>query len=260
MNKGKTDKRILAIKAQLDGAAYWGSKAGFSSTDVLDAGALVKVQQAEAAAGFPKRSAQAAALIASVTPKEALLVRLAVIARDAVSDPLRNAWGSIPAGLMLLAVKNGVDAWIALVGTNAIFDFKNGLLSKANLDTQGCPGSCPGETPTITIGNACYEHDLPGNIFFAYVCRFVGFSRDATHLGSQYAELSPKPPKPSGKPDLPDWDSPEDEAALDLGYDLPQKTLTRAVLVGALGANTGIAVRPCAACTKVYNPPIPWET
>jgi hypothetical protein len=239
MNNAKTDKRVLEIQSLLAGATRVGARYGYSAMDVLEGGLVRKVLAAEKSAGMPARTAAARAQVAAADPGNQF--GRAVLG---ATVPIVG----YPEELMLAAIRRASLIWKSLVETGAIFDFKNTVLSRASLGAAGCPPMCPGD-PTVTIDGVCYENDLPGNIFYAYISAFVGFSLNAVHLGSQYAELLPNS---SGG-----WDSPEDEAALNLGYSLPQGTLTRSALVSALRAPTaGVKVRNCVVCLKVFNPTV----
>jgi hypothetical protein len=239
LNGAPRDGRVLEVKRRLEAADRVGARYGYSAADVLEGGLVRKVLAAERAAGNPPRTAAAAAQIAAADPRNqfgrALLLATAPI-------PFAGA----PEHAMLAALKGAAEIWKSLVETGADFDFKNTVLAKANLDRAGCPPMAPGD-PTVTILGTCYENDLPGNIFYAYVSKFCGFSRTAVHLGSQWAELQDNSSK--------GWDSPEDTAALNLGYDLPPGLITPAILGGALrAAGRVIRVRPCAPCANVFVP------
>lgn len=103
----------------------------------------------------------------------------------------------------------------------------------AHCPEEGCP---PGEHGTIrlcpgTNPENCYQSDLPGNLFYALIGRHVGFSELTLQLGSQFAELTDLP-RPPIRPVI-TWDTPDDTAAISLGFRLPLP-LTQSALCGAI--------------------------
>ncbi|HET9252854.1 MAG TPA: DUF4157 domain-containing protein [Candidatus Eisenbacteria bacterium] len=129
-------------------------------------------------------------------------------------------------------------AWRALVNHAARYDFKAHADSMNHPHTTNCPQEgCPkGEVGIITLcpqpdAENCYESDLPGNLFYAQIGRFVGFSELTLQLGSQMAELTDTTPR-AARPSV-TWDSPQDTAAISLGFGLPVP-LTRAMFCAAL--------------------------
>jgi hypothetical protein len=245
MNTAKRDRRVLAIKRRLEGARTLGAEFGYNSMDVLEGGLVRKVLQAERSAGNPPRTAVATAQIRAADPGNQF-------GRAIIAASIPLPFVGAPEQFMLAAIRESSLTWKSLVETGAVFDFKNSaVLNRNSLAAAGCPALCPGDPP-ITIAGKCYENDLPGNIFYAYFSRFVGFSLIATHLGSQFAELQPN--SSSG------WDSAEDTAALNLGFSLRQVALSRADLVSALQARAaGVRIRNCTPCSVVYNPSVPLE-
>ena len=146
----------------------------------------------------------------------------------------------------MAALRGASLIWKSLVETGGPYDFKNNVLSGSRLAAAGCPSPCPGD-PSVGIGTTCHEHDLPGNIFYAYIGRYCGFSLNALQLGSQYANLL--------DPTSRDWDPPQDTAAIRLGWGLPRGTITRSNLLAALrSAGTSVIVRPCTLCRVIYSP------
>jgi len=240
MNNAKTDRLVLAIKGRLGGAARTGSRFGYSSMDVVEGGLVRKVLAAAQAVGNPQRTVAASAQISSADPQDQF--GRAVLG---ATVPIVG----FPEQLMLAAIRGASLTWKSLVETNAVFDFKNTVLARARLSAAGCPPMCPGD-PTVTIGGICFENDLPGNLFYAYIGRFVGYSLNSLQLGSQFAELQPNSSS--------NWDSPEDTAAITLGFGLPQGTLSRSALMSALHSpSAGVRVRQCAPCPVVFNPTVP---
>lgn len=238
MNDAKAHRRVLEIKRRLTVAENVGARYGYSAQAVLEGGLVRKVLAAARNAGNPTRTAGVNAQIRAADPQNQF--GRAIIA---ATIPILG----YPEQMMLAALRGASLIWKSLVETGAVFDFKNNVLSRARLAAAGCPPMCPGE-PTVTIGTTCYENDLPGNILFAHISRFVGFSRTVVHLGSQYAELLPTSSR--------DWDSAEDTAALNLGFGLPQTNITRTIITSALrGAR--VTVRNCTPCSTVFSPRVP---
>ena len=135
-------------------------------------------------------------------------------------------------GLLLSLASAGLG-WKALVNHGARYDFKAHTMNHprgTSCPDEGCPAGavgiitlCPGSNP-----QNCYESDLPGNLFYALIGRFIGWSELTLQLGSQYAELTDVT-----RPTV-TWDTPDDTAAITLGYALPMP-LTRGALCGSIG-------------------------
>jgi len=236
MNAAKRDRRVLAIQRDLTSARTGAAAVGLSSTNILEGGVLRTVLAAERAAGNPTRTAAASAQISSADPGNEF-------GRTVASAALFN-----PRAMMILGlIRRAGSRWQSLVGTGQIWDFKNNVLAPSALDgVEGCTPRCGGD-PTITLCAQCRENDLPGNLFFAHIGAFAGFSENSLQLGSQFAELLPTS---SGG-----WDSPEDTAAIHLGFTLPP-ALTRASLCSALtAAGSSVALRNrCAVCGTTFAP------
>jgi uncharacterized protein DUF4157/putative RNase toxin 44 of polymorphic toxin system len=237
MNSAKSDSRVLDIQRRLSGATRLGARYGYSATNILEGAVVRKVLAAEAAAGHPARPPEAGRQIAAADPGNefgrALLGATAPI-------PFVGA----PEQIILGQIKNASLIWKSLVETGAVWDFKNNVLSGARLSGAGCPRTCP-DPPTVTLCSTCFEHDLPGNLFYAYIGKVCGFSLNALQLGSQFAELLPTS---SGG-----WDPPEDTAAINLGFGLPT-TLTRTNLCSALSPAGSVTTRTCTVCPTTYSP------
>jgi hypothetical protein len=234
MNAAKTDPRALAIKQDLDAASRGGARYGYSATDVLEGGVARKVLAAERTAGNPPRTAAASLQLGAADPQNqfgrAILAATAPI-------PFAGA----PEQMMLGLIRRASLGWKNLVETGAVWDFKNNVLSSPRLATAGCSSTCI-VPPTVTICGRCYEHNLPGDLFYAYIGKFCGFSLNALQLGSQYAELQPNSSS--------NWDPPADTAAIDLGFNLPP-TIARTNLCASLN---GVTARNCTPCQVTFSP------
>ena len=124
--------------------------------------------------------------------------------------------------------------WKSLVQGQAKYDFKNNKLS--NPRSEHCPNDC---NATITFCNMCFLKDIPGNLFYAHVGGFIGWTELILQLGSQFAQLS------STK----DWDPPEDTAMISLGFKLPDP-LTEKALCDALKSAGKNFSNLCAICSE----------
>jgi hypothetical protein len=132
---------------------------------------------------------------------------------------------------VLASINSAAQGWKALVNHGARYDFKahtmnNPTAGSCGLDT--CAGSitiCGG-----AASNNCYLTDLPGNMFYALIGKYVGFNERTLQLGSQFAQLT----SPAGA----SWDPPQDTAAISLGFSLPLP-LTEAALCAAVSARQG---------------------
>jgi hypothetical protein len=129
-------------------------------------------------------------------------------------------------------LKDAALTWMALVQDKAKYDFKNNVLK--NPHSKDCPVDCKS---TLTLCDMCFLTDVPGNIFYAHVGRFAGWTDLALRLGSQYAQLISKKT----------WDPPEDSAILTIGLGLPDP-LTTAALCSALRSDGSRFTKPCASC------------
>jgi hypothetical protein len=235
MKDARKNPTALAIQKDLTNAAAGGAHYGYSASDVLEGGLARTVLAAEKAAGNPTRTEAAKSQLAAADPQNQFGKAVA-----AATAPIPFA--GAPAQMMLLLIKRAGERWKSLVQTGAVWDFKNNVLSGANLARAGCPAPCP-DPPTLTMCGKCYENNLPGDLLYASVGRFCGFSLNALQLGSQFAELQPD--------STGNWDPPGDTADINLGFNLPAD-LTRGNLCGALAGAAGITVRPCAPCSVSF--------
>jgi hypothetical protein len=128
----------------------------------------------------------------------------------------------LPKALIILALmKDAGQAWTRLVKPGARYDFKAHALrspTRGNCPSLNCRGTitlCPNRARSN-----CFSADLPGNLVYSRIGQFVGWSRLALQLGSQYAQLTGKPPK---------WDTPQDTAAIYYASFLPLPLTERAV-------------------------------
>jgi hypothetical protein len=107
---------------------------------------------------------------------------------------------------------------------------------------------CPGRAH----GN-CYESDLPGNLFYALIGRYAGWSELTLQLGSQLAEVTDTTVRPY-HPRI-TWDTPQDTRAITLGYQLPLPLTADALCAMLSRHRTRLAARHgCADCTEPLLP------
>jgi Domain of unknown function (DUF4157)/Bacterial toxin 44 len=146
--------------------------------------------------------------------------------------------------------KKAADEWKALVGHGADFDFKANKLvnpTSLNCNDPACGQSltfCP--DPDGKTEN-CYVTDVPGNVFYALIGRYVGFSEMGLRLGSEYAQLtSPVAPQPS-------WDPPVDTAAIQFGYSLPLPLNAAALCPAVWSSRSSLNSKAgCSDCSEGF--------
>lgn len=142
--------------------------------------------------------------------------------------------------MLLGLVRRAALNWQALVGPRRRYDFKSDSRTMRSPRSTTCPRDCPN---TITLCSNCLLTDVPGNLFYAQVGRFVGWTELALQLGSQFAQLSTTRR----------WDPPEDTRMISVGFALPNP-LTRTGLCAALTANrASFNLRPCAVCPEMTS-------
>jgi hypothetical protein len=241
MIAAKKNAKVLFVRNKLDVAAFFAPqispKAKLSAMDILEGRELTMVGEAWKAANKPRPTPEANMQLGE--PSATLGVAELATAETEVLG------GNVNALTTLTALRDAATAWVSLVGTRRPYDFKNDPVTMQNPKSAHCPD--PGCQKTITIcpgspGTNCFEKDLPGNVLFAYIGRFVGFSENALQLGSQWAQLQPS----GGRR----WDPHEDTQMISFGFMLPTP-LTREAFCAALqGAKTGFPLHPCKDCTE----------
>ncbi|HUI62348.1 MAG TPA: DUF4157 domain-containing protein [Steroidobacteraceae bacterium] len=241
MATAKKDPRVLSVRDSLRkaqaGAALIGP--GLDAMDMMEGQLLIMIQKAWESAGKPPHTLGAENMQRSDPSAVMGLLEL----QTAMS---RAATGDLRALTTLLDLRDAATAWAGLVGHNGPYDLKRNVLK--NPKSPHCPASETCEN-TITLcpgspGSNCYTKDLPGNMVFAHIGAFVGFSENALQLGSQWAQLQPL----GGK----HWDPPEDTQMIDFAFNLP--TFTRAAFCQALqGAKSGFESHHCADCPEKFT-------
>ncbi|MGH9508475.1 MAG: eCIS core domain-containing protein [Terriglobales bacterium] len=200
-NLAMTDAAVLAVQADIAAADVIARRHGTTAHEVAEGGAGAGVMTLVAGMG-----SAAPPLAPVITGQLAAGSAAGVRAAGALmTDPLDAA--RVAKLIAAAALK-----WRALVNHGARYDFKAHTMKSPT--TTHCPDkNCP-DTITLCPGSApenCYLTDLPGNLFYALIGRFVGWSELTLQLGSQLAQLTG-----TGA-----WDPPQDTAAIHLGFSLP---------------------------------------
>ena len=223
VNRALTDPAVLDVKSDMTAADVIARRYGTTATQLAEGGAAAAVLAQEA-----KLKATGAAPPLNPTIKSQLTAGVASgAAATAALTPVGPLDPRLIDGPMIsFFVGRAALRWRALVNHKARYDFKAWTDSMNHPKTSNCPqeGCDPGEVGIITLcpgtnPENCYESDLPGNLFYALIGRHVGFSELTLQLGSQFAELTDTTPRPA-RPAI-TWDSPEDTAAISLGFKLP---------------------------------------
>jgi len=228
--KAKNDSRVLGIKNNLAKAASLTR----SAQQIAEGLVVTLVLNAEKAAGSPPRSAAANAQLRTVS-----------YALNVFKLWLTGATAGHPSSMAVLAlIRRAAHGWRELVGPGKAYDFKAHKMK--NPRSAKCPINCPN---TITLcpytKSDCYLTDVPGNLFYAYIGRFVGWTELALQLGSQYAQLTSRRA----------WDPPEDTLMINIGFNLPDP-LTREGLCNALArykSQLSFMRKPCANCPDKFR-------
>ena len=88
---------------------------------------------------------------------------------------------------------------------------------------------------------------MPGNLFYAYVGRYVGFSELVLQLGSQYAHLAANAK----------WDPKEDTRMINFAYQKLSHPLDRKSFCKALWNNPSVfKLQSCDKCDEIGQFPI----
>jgi outer membrane protein OmpA-like peptidoglycan-associated protein len=237
----KADPAVLGIQALLRSAHVHAAAAGLTSERILEGAVLEKVLDEERRRGKPTRTGASTAQIAAGAAGAS---ELGSAERTAAAEVLGSAvspFTPLDATTALLQLRDAALRWKALVATRARYDFKNDTRTMKNPGSNGCPVDCRGTISFCAMSSMdCYQTDVPGNLFYAHIGGWVGFSELALQLGSQFAQLD----------STATWDPPEDTAMIALGFRLPDP-LTRAALCGAVTSSRSIFVaRPCDTCSE----------
>lgn len=233
VNAAKDDPIVLALKGRLLGAERLARRFGFSAERIAEGAVAKKLLDEEARVGSPPRTTEAKSQITASVPGQQAFSR-AVLAS---SVPVVGA----PEAFVLAAIRGSALTWKNLVGTGKKYDFKNSPRTLQSPISANCPVDC---AQTITMcpvtPSDCFVKDVPGNLFYAHVGRFVGWTELALQLGSQFAQLESSA----------HWDPPEDTRMISFGFGLPDP-LTRSDLCSAINANRSIFdLQNCSNCPE----------
>lgn len=236
VSAAKQDPIVLAIQSNLAGAHRLAARFGFSAERVAEGGIAKQVFAEEARAGSPARTPEATQQLAASTAGQTEFGR----AFAAATAPI--PFVGAPEQMVLLAIRRAALAWKAQVGTGKRYDFKSDPATLGTPRSPHCPVNCSG---TITLcpglGGGCFEKDAPGNLFYAHVGRFVGWTELSLQLGSEFAQLQKTKT----------WDPPEDPRMISTGFALPDP-LTEAGLCAALAANrSAFVASTCPVCSEL---------
>jgi hypothetical protein len=243
-----TDPAELVIRRLIIAADLLARIYGITAHQVAEGGATTAVELQETRLGITgppppaRRGAIVRQLAAGARSRSAVVFFLAAaVAANPLNAPRIISDFATIANLINTAANN----WKILVDHGARWDFKAHFMnhpSSRNCPDEECP---PGEVGIVTLCpqsnlQNCFESDLPGNFFYALIGKHVGWSELTLQLGSQFAELTDVRLRPA-RPAI-TWDTPQDTAAISLGYRLPLP-LTRAALCGAVSSARGRLVR-----------------
>lgn len=242
VNAAARDRAVLQIKAELSAADSLAKKHGTTAATFAEGGAATAIEAQEMRLAVlgptpppPRRDAIVGQMAKGTTSR---LLALAAPWLAISTNPF-----SIAQILADFTAMNGLLAsaafhWFLLVNHEARYDFKAHSDSMHFPSAANCgePGCLPGEHGTITLCSTpnsenCYESDLPGNLFFALIGRYVGFSETTLQLGSQLAELTDLP-RP-GRTKI-TFDTPDDTAAISLGFRSLPVPLTKSAFCSAI--------------------------
>ncbi|MBI5517673.1 MAG: OmpA family protein [Deltaproteobacteria bacterium] len=222
---------VIGVRALMREAQQECAALGIAFRPAIEGSVATAVLALEATGGAGARTAAATTQLAQARRGQAELLRLTA---RAVTDPRARK------ALALIGAAG--TAWGILVRPGGRYDFKNTVLRGAR--AQGCPGNCPG---TTTLCGICFGNDVPGNVLYGHLGRWLGYSELALQLGSQLAQLGTSKR----------WDPAHDTAAIHLGFALSYP-VSGATLCAALHASKNrLNVHQCVACTAPLqgNPP-----
>jgi outer membrane protein OmpA-like peptidoglycan-associated protein len=252
VNSAMVDPRVLHIQTLLSRANTLLTLAGVAlNTDrIAESGSTVAISGQLLNLGSAAPSLNPT--ISSQLAMGALSSSLVASTTYSASIPQKIAIASATALIAMAALE-----WKNLVNHGAPFDFKAHIMNHPH--SPNCPdeGCVSRETGVITLcpGSApenCYESDITGNIFYALIGRFIGWSELTLQLGSQLAELTDTRTTPVHPAVT--WDTPDDTFGIHLGFGLPLP-LTNADLCTAIGPNrSSLSIKTgCADCTETFN-------
>ena len=259
VNTAARDPDVLSIKSNLARASGFARLFGLTVAQLGEAAGATAVlgQEALLSPGAPTRNPAITSQLAAGSRSVAAVnaAAPAALAPPPLLRPLTTP-NLVTGSLMAQALAAAALGWRALVNHGARYDFKAHVMKHPA--GGGCPDlGCPsGPVGIITLcpgsaSGSCFESDRPGNLFYGLIGRHVGWSETTLQLGSQYAELTD-----TARPVI-TWDTPDDTAAINIGYALPLP-LSIGALCGSIGASaSSLSVRSgCADCISPTTAPV----
>jgi outer membrane protein OmpA-like peptidoglycan-associated protein len=196
------DPAVLAIQRDMADADAMARRHGTTAAELAEggAGAAVLAMEISLGSSAPARNPTITRQIGRSVPGGAAAAALA-------------ASVSIDAAFIVHRLARAAAGWRALVNHGARYDFKAHVMHCPR--TSGCSDQ-PACNCSVTFCpsdpmNMCFVFDTPGNLFYALIGKFVGFSELTLQLGSQLAQLT----------GTASWDPPEDTEAIRVGFSLP---------------------------------------
>jgi Bacterial toxin 44 len=250
VNTAMKDPAVSAVKSTMTAADALARTFGTTAQEVAKGGAaavtLLEERQLKGAGKTPVGSRPTAELSTGVAAGASAASNIATgAAARVMADPFSARDVARDAAAIPLLVQNAANGWKVLVNHGARYDFKAHTM--LNPSTRCCPENACGGTITLCAGAGpenCYLTDLPGNLFYALIGKFVGFSELTLQLGSQFAQLT----SPSG----PSWDPPEDTAAIRVGFALPLPLTSTALCRAVAAAHGGLTAKAkCSDCAQL---------
>ena len=252
VNDAKKNNTVLAIRLSLTTATYFAKQLDLSAQQLAEGGAASAIIAAESLMSEPPdRTGEDPTQVAvseqmkASEPGQAELKKLGKRALNPFDlDPRPE--------LILEAIGLAALGWSALVGLGMTYDFKNDSSTMQEPQSENCKPVKPCKH-SITLcrntpGSGCYSTEVPGNFFYAYIGRFVGWNELTLQLGSQLAQLTTKT-----------WDLVEDTERIAFGFALPDQ-LNRASLCQAIVNLDNSTFSGCKTCSEPTTAKVvaPW--
>ena len=231
--KAMGDARVLAIQARLAAADTLARKHGSTAQAAAEGGSAAMALKEEL--GHQWKGTK----LANPRPSTDLA------AGTAAGLGFTRALGHhfIDETKIVTAVNAAGKAWKDLVGHGKDYDFKVNVMQDPTTDC--CPTGTCHNSVTICAGalaENCYRNDLPGNLFYALIGKFAGFSERTLQLGSQFAQLT--------SPGSVSWDPPEDTAAIAAGFKLSLPPGEAELCAAAKGLHGQFTRANCSDCRQ----------
>ncbi len=229
----KRDRVIIALKNRLAGAERVARSGGFSAQRVAEGGVAKKVMAEWVRQGRPPMTRDAHSQLTASIPGQRQFGRALVAATSPIPFVGTREL------FVLAAIRGAALTWKGLVGTGRKYDFKNRTETLGNPTTANCHSNC-NETITLcpSIADNCFDKDVPGNIFYAHIGRFVGWSELILQLGSQFAQLESSA----------SWDTPDDTHMINFAFNLPNILSAQLLCSEINGNRSTFDINNCSNC------------